>query len=159
MVALPVWLGAGVKVSVPVVASTAGATANRPGLLSPVTAKESVSPGGLPALLIEVAQFGTVTWPAFMTTRWLPPAVNEGAWLTWLTVTEIGSVTDPAWSVAIRSISAVPNWFGRNCKVSVAVDGSVLDRLAVTRPGFLLTTDNVMGSVPPWSMSMSSKTF
>jgi hypothetical protein len=112
--AVPTASGAVVKVRSPDSASTAGATAKMPGLLSTVTTKVGVCPASLAGpTLMALAQPISVTAPASSSTETLPTAVKLGASLTGVTVivnVSVGDVSSPPpLSCSSSSMVALPN--------------------------------------------------
>ncbi len=141
--AVPLASGAEVKVKVPV-ADTAGATVNSDGLVLPVTMKVSTWEASLAGPgEIAVAHGVTVCAPASSLTVTSAPWVNEGGWLTWLTVmvklcgAEVSTppLAVPPLSCRSSVIVAVPKLFTAGVKVSTPV--GEIDGAAEKRPGLV----------------------
>ncbi len=143
MVAVPLALAAGLKVSVPL-AATAGPAAKRPALVLPVIVNETVWPDSPGPAEMLVAQPATLAAPESSFTVWSAPFVKDGASLTPVTVivnvwpadVSAPPLAVPPSSCAATVIVAAPEALAAGVKVSVPLAATAGP--AAKSPAFVL---------------------
>src|SRR5438093_5412096 len=151
---LPNAFGAGVKVSVPVIGSTAGPTAKSAGLVLPATTKVNACPlSSTGPALIALAQPATVRAPASSATVTSGPFVKPGASLTAVTVTVTATVFErpPSSSLTRYWATSVPLKFAAGVQTKLGCVPEI-----VPWPGCVVTTTVSVSAGTSVSLASSS---